>query len=391
MYTQNDWRFYQEYELYHHGIKGQKWGVSNGPPYPLGSAISTGKRLIGKAAGAIKRHKEKRIQAEAAKLKAKQEKEAQEAAERKEKILVSGNAAAVSSIASSLSDEELKKALDRVDLQKRLNDAMIKDADTRIKLAEAQAKLQAPSKSDVALAKIKQANEWVKTGTEAWNTFAKLYNSLSEDQIPVIDGQWAANQADKQRKKAKEEQELAEKQHKAKQEAAIKSWSNEEIAAHPEKFTTQQLQDRVKRNQAIAGIMKGTTTNDGNQGGGKKNKNKNDLNTESVTKTETPKAEPSYFERMQSLASEAKADGTTGWTTSAEKAARSEAAKQMYAESLSQYNKEVTRRKISELATDKSYENLMDAFSRNEKYLRHGMMYFEVFHDAFDLDAIIIG
>ena len=22
-------------ELYHHGIKGQKWGVQNGPPYPL--------------------------------------------------------------------------------------------------------------------------------------------------------------------------------------------------------------------------------------------------------------------------------------------------------------------------------------------------------------------
>lgn len=32
-------------ELYHHGIKGQKWGVENGPPYPLSSDVSTGKRL----------------------------------------------------------------------------------------------------------------------------------------------------------------------------------------------------------------------------------------------------------------------------------------------------------------------------------------------------------
>lgn len=32
-------------ELYHHGIKGQKWGVKNGPPYPLGSDVSTGSRL----------------------------------------------------------------------------------------------------------------------------------------------------------------------------------------------------------------------------------------------------------------------------------------------------------------------------------------------------------
>lgn len=27
-------------ELYHHGVEGQKWGVKNGPPYPLGSRMS---------------------------------------------------------------------------------------------------------------------------------------------------------------------------------------------------------------------------------------------------------------------------------------------------------------------------------------------------------------
>ena len=35
--------------LEHHGIKGQKWGVRNGPPYPLGSGV---KRAIRKTAGA---------------------------------------------------------------------------------------------------------------------------------------------------------------------------------------------------------------------------------------------------------------------------------------------------------------------------------------------------
>lgn len=31
------WQYnYSRYdELYHHGIKGQKWGIKNGPPYPL--------------------------------------------------------------------------------------------------------------------------------------------------------------------------------------------------------------------------------------------------------------------------------------------------------------------------------------------------------------------
>ena len=31
--------------LMHHGIQGQKWGVSHGPPYPLGSDMSTGNKL----------------------------------------------------------------------------------------------------------------------------------------------------------------------------------------------------------------------------------------------------------------------------------------------------------------------------------------------------------
>lgn len=28
-------------ELYHHGVKGQSWGIRNGPPYPIGSGKTT--------------------------------------------------------------------------------------------------------------------------------------------------------------------------------------------------------------------------------------------------------------------------------------------------------------------------------------------------------------
>lgn len=41
----NDLNFTTQSSFLHHGIQGQKWGVQNGPPYPLGSYISTGKRL----------------------------------------------------------------------------------------------------------------------------------------------------------------------------------------------------------------------------------------------------------------------------------------------------------------------------------------------------------
>ncbi len=38
----------QDLYLVHHGVQGQQWGKKNGPPYPLDSAISTGKKLIEK-------------------------------------------------------------------------------------------------------------------------------------------------------------------------------------------------------------------------------------------------------------------------------------------------------------------------------------------------------
>lgn len=57
----NDFREYSNYcdrYLAHHGIKGQHWGVKNGPPYPLdqkvSKAIKAGKnetRSSGKKAG----------------------------------------------------------------------------------------------------------------------------------------------------------------------------------------------------------------------------------------------------------------------------------------------------------------------------------------------------
>lgn len=45
----NRWMYSDE--LYHHGIKGQKWGERHGPPYPLDSSLSDGSKLLPKATG----------------------------------------------------------------------------------------------------------------------------------------------------------------------------------------------------------------------------------------------------------------------------------------------------------------------------------------------------
>lgn len=37
--------------LYHHGVKGQKWGVRNGPPYPIGENGGGGGKSVAKSSG----------------------------------------------------------------------------------------------------------------------------------------------------------------------------------------------------------------------------------------------------------------------------------------------------------------------------------------------------
>lgn len=52
-------------ELYHHGRDGQKWGVRNGPPYPLkGTGLAAYKAAEGKIAGDTARKIVNRISGE---------------------------------------------------------------------------------------------------------------------------------------------------------------------------------------------------------------------------------------------------------------------------------------------------------------------------------------
>lgn len=37
--------------LYHHGVKGQKWGVKNGPPYPIGENGGGSEKSVVKSSG----------------------------------------------------------------------------------------------------------------------------------------------------------------------------------------------------------------------------------------------------------------------------------------------------------------------------------------------------
>lgn len=171
----NDWREYEYLE--HHGIRGMKWGIKNGPPYPLEAAVSAAI----KTGGAIKSMK-KKIDAKNAENAVKKKQEQQEKLEKaKQKVIRSGNKNLVDRYQHRLSTTEFEEAVKRCELNKRLSQTEIK------KMTQA----------DKWQVNTQKAVSRVKTGVEAWNTFAMLYNTMNEKPIFRVDGSYYKNQAKK--------------------------------------------------------------------------------------------------------------------------------------------------------------------------------------------------
>lgn len=116
-------------ELYHHGVKGQKWGERNGPPYPLESNVSksnakrkfdTGKitEKAKSAANSIK--KSVKSVTDSAKEKAAERKEKSDA-EKERKKEVEEQTSAKKKDPSKMTNDELKEAISRMNLEKAYN------------------------------------------------------------------------------------------------------------------------------------------------------------------------------------------------------------------------------------------------------------------------------
>lgn len=169
-------------ELTHSGIKGQKWGVRNGPPYPLSRDISTGSHLkttsSGKKSGGISAYLQTRKikkKKQAALEKARQTKAenaqkkqtAEEHAAEVKKILESGDRNKIKSIASEVSYNDLNNALNKADLMAKLN------AQTAPKTTW--------DKLDSTKNKLDKVIGYYQTGAKTWNVIAQLYNNKQPD------------------------------------------------------------------------------------------------------------------------------------------------------------------------------------------------------------------
>ena len=123
----------------HHGIPGMKWGKQNGPPYPLGSSQMS--------------FLERRRAKKAAKTEAKKEQAARKAEERKNRAITSGDAHHVYSERRNMTNQELRQAIERIELERKLTS------------------LTTPEK--------KSGWDTVKTISENINTASKLVSSVS--------------------------------------------------------------------------------------------------------------------------------------------------------------------------------------------------------------------
>lgn len=112
--------------LAHHGILGMKWGIQNGPPYPLDESDHSQsekkagwrKSLFGGSSeekAKRKVEKEEKQKVKAAKQEAKWEK-------KKEKILQTGNVKKAKKYADKLSNDEIRAVIDRYNTKKMLSD-----------------------------------------------------------------------------------------------------------------------------------------------------------------------------------------------------------------------------------------------------------------------------
>lgn len=107
-------------ELYHHGIKGQEWGEQNGPPYPLDSQTSAAVKKSAKKKNFIERARDKRKMRALRRAKDVKKQEQQ----KREEIIRSGDINAINKIKHTLTDDEMNRAVARINLNLSMEQAM---------------------------------------------------------------------------------------------------------------------------------------------------------------------------------------------------------------------------------------------------------------------------
>lgn len=151
-------------ELYHHGRLHQRWGIKNGPPYPLSRGT------VRKVYGSRKARKEAEKQAKAERKEAEKkeldEKERARKAADKERVLREGSATEILQYRNELTTQQLNEVLQRIRYTNQLTEL-------------SKAELEKGWKNiDDVMKKVGNVKDWTKTAVDLWKNIEeaiKLY------------------------------------------------------------------------------------------------------------------------------------------------------------------------------------------------------------------------
>lgn len=153
-------------ELYHHGILGQKWGVTNGPPYPL----KEGDHSAAEQKMARRSTRQERIAARRARKQQKHEikmqKKAAKAEHKRQEILRKGDAKAVSKLKGNISNDEYREVFQRLQNERYLDEL------TSSQMKEVSAKINSMKN---ILSNIKTSSD---AAIDFYNNGASIYNTI---------------------------------------------------------------------------------------------------------------------------------------------------------------------------------------------------------------------